>query len=64
MSRVEGFVTHKYEVVDAHGETHTVESRWMFNDEGTLIFRHGERGNSRIVAAFAPGHWISVKLAK
>ena len=43
---------------------HTIESRWMFNDGGTLLFRHGERGNSRIVAAFAPGHWISVKLVK
>jgi hypothetical protein len=59
-----GFTVHKYEVIDAQGEVHNIESRWMFNDNNALIFRHGERGNSRIIAAFAPGHWISVKLVE
>jgi hypothetical protein len=59
---VEGFTTHEYEVLDTEGEVHTIRSRWMFNDSGTLVFRHGERGNSRIVAAFSTGHWVSVKL--
>lgn len=57
-----GFTAHRYEVWDTDGERHTIHSRWMFNENGTLIFRHGERGNSRIIAAFGAGFWVAVKL--
>ena len=61
---IQGFKVNKYEVVDSKGEVHTIESRWMFDDDGVLTFRHGERGNSRIIAAFAPGCWLYVKMIK
>lgn len=61
----EGFTINAYQVTDTEGEIHTIYSRWMFKDDGgDLVFRHGERGNSKIIAAFGAGRWISVKLVK
>lgn len=60
----QGYSVNTYEVTTSDGEVHTIESRWMFHENGALLFRHGERGNSRVIAAFAPGIWLSMKVVE
>jgi len=36
-----------------------IKCRWMFNNDGELLFRTGTKGNTTVVATFARGHWLS-----
>lgn len=48
-----------FEVTDVHGVVHTIQCDFMFNNNGELVFRSGERGNTEIDAMFAVGQWTS-----
>jgi hypothetical protein len=49
-----------YQVTDVHGTVHPVTAHWVFNNNGALTFRYGERGSSEVVAEFAAGQWTAM----
>lgn len=54
--------TKTYEVTDVHGTVHRFDADMFFDNQGTLVFRVGERGSSEIVATFATGQWTGCVL--
>jgi hypothetical protein len=48
-----------FRVMDTAGVVHTIRADWAFNNDGLPVFRTGERGDTEVVANFAPGTWMS-----
>ncbi len=48
-----------YRIKDTLGEVFRVSADFAFENNGTLIFRRGERGNSELVASFSSGSWLN-----
>lgn len=46
-----------YDVTDTFGTVHRIECDFIFDNNGVLVFRQGERGSSELVATFAAGQW-------
>lgn len=53
----------KYDVTDANGVIKTIEANYVFENDGFLVFRKGDPGETDVVAGFAPGGWHHYLLA-
>jgi hypothetical protein len=46
-------------VTGLDGHVVRIAATWCFNNSGELCFRKGRKGNSQVIALFAPGQWSS-----
>jgi isopentenyldiphosphate isomerase len=53
-----------YVVTETSGVVHYIDCDYMFNNNGELVFRSGQRGQSEVSAIFHPGMWTSCVKAK
>lgn len=49
----------KFSVVRPDGTVQYVIANFAFVNDGSLVFRLGERGETEVVAFYAPGGWHS-----